>query len=83
MAKQSLNNWIKISDKKPKVGKDVLTWDGMSIKRAHIMTAAEKRMMTKIRRTDYTEGIWWDDCELFHPIDSITHWMPFPEPPKN
>lgn len=64
------NGWISVKDRPPKDGQDVL---------AYLYNGEE----TRIVPCNYDKGTWYDcvmNCTVA--INSITHWMPLPEPPK-
>jgi hypothetical protein len=67
--KQPKNNgWISLSERLPKNEDDVLVIDRNG----------------KISTASFVGGIWFDYNNEFHEeSDSITHWQPLPEPPKN
>lgn len=67
-----MNEWIKCSERLPKVGMSVVVWrPGIGL---DIVEYSEKsrQHLTVIRR----DGQWWDDGRR------ITHWMPLPDPPE-
>lgn len=62
--------WVSVKDRLPNDGQDVL---------AHLYDCEE----TRIVPCNYDKGTWYDclmSCTVA--INSITHWMPLPEPPK-
>lgn len=64
------NGWVSVNDRLPKDGQDVL---------GYLYNGEE----TRIAPVNYDKGTWYDcvmNCTVA--INSITHWMPLPEPPK-
>lgn len=70
MEEQDTNGWVSVKDRLPKDGQDVL---------GYLYNGEE----TRIAPFNYDKGTWYDcvmNCTVA--INSITHWMPLPEPPK-
>ena len=64
------NKWVSVNDRLPNDGQDVL---------AYLYNGEE----TRIAPFNYDKGTWYDcvmNCTVA--INSITHWMPLPDPPK-
>jgi hypothetical protein len=61
--------WIKVEDKLPNICQDVIVF--------------EKFMSCKtIKIGHLLPSDYWVDDHLF-PVDSVTHWMPLPNPPTD
>lgn len=79
------DDWTSVeSGNLPPPGKDVWIWTENSKTggRAHIIDNKERKILEKVRHEKF-EGVWWDDTELFHPINNVTHWRHLPLPPIN
>lgn len=63
-----MENWIKVSDRLPKPGPDVLVTDGDAC-----MVATYSTVHSKFR---FFGTPHWES-------DNVTHWMPLPETPKD
>ncbi len=61
--------WIKVSEKLPEIGIDVLIWDG---------DARSIGYFNGISFNDFTLQEHGNACRN----DKVTHWQPLPEPPK-
>ena len=65
-------DWISVKDELPRTGRSVLVYvrrdDGVDTWYRTIAWMGQKN---------------WDSCDpYFYAKDTITHWMPLPEPPK-
>lgn len=66
------NAWIKCSERLPEVGQRTLL--------LHNLNAPNP--MVGVRLPDHP-NVWWHSEEaIFCGLESVTHWMPLPEPPK-
>ena len=66
----TIGGWVSVKDRLPNDGQDVL---------AYLYNGEE----TRTAPFNYDKGTWYDcvmNCTVA--INSITHWMPLPEPPK-
>ena len=73
-----MNNWISIKDKLPEVGTEVIVF------------TPHNNKVTSLARYIRHEGAntyFWDNhypgSGNCHIQESVTHWMPLPEPPVN
>lgn len=66
--------WIKISDKLPDIGKDVL-WSDSSIVIAGILTHIRNESGKKLIVYEGPDGRAYN-------LEEFTHWIPFPLPVK-
>jgi hypothetical protein len=66
--------WISVSDRLPEVGT-------RAILRVHITTVPD---VTIGRRLPDGPNVWWrlEAEAVYAGLESISHWMPLPEPPK-
>jgi hypothetical protein len=64
-----MSEWISINDRLPESAVPVLVTDGLQICIAFIQTLNKK----------FTQINTWDDW--IH--ESVSHWMPLPNPPEN
>lgn len=65
----TVQEWISVDDKLPEDDSDVL---------AYLRIGEESRICP----ANYAKGMWFD-CIFNTPVtESITHWMPIPQPPK-
>ena len=69
---QPVDRWISVKDRLPKIGQSVLIyypkWTGDEIQVANLEA----------------DGIMFDICGEFNiGIETVTHWQPLPEPPKD
>jgi hypothetical protein len=62
------DGWIPVTERLPEDGQDVLGF---------LQNDTERRIFP----ANYDHGIWFDCLFNIH-IQSVTHWMPLPEPPK-
>lgn len=60
-------DWIKVSEKLPVIGIDVLIWDGEARSVGYLTTY---------------EGMQFHDFTIGGLNHSVTHWMPLPSPPE-
>ena len=70
-AAPTVGGWVSVKDRMPNDGQDVL---------AYLYNGEE----TRIAPFNYDKGTWYDcvmNCTVA--INSITHWMPLPEPPND
>ena len=69
-AQPVMSDWIKCSERMPPIGKDVLvyvrTWYSHNVQFAY----------------RYSESIWSIPQHCGVNNDSVSHWMPLPDPPK-
>ena len=65
--------WIKVEDKLPKAGQDVLVWCGWC------QSAGYKQA----RRRKKGNGFLWATEDGMNPIFHVTHWMPSPNRPRD
>lgn len=64
----TIQRWVSVDERLPEEGTDVLAYQNRGEE-------------TRVVPANYGCGIWFDCC-LDCAADSITHWMPLPEPPK-
>lgn len=62
--------WIKCEEQMPEFGMKVMAWH----------PKLERPMFVETYPCD--ERLVWDDSYAIHSINSFSHWMPLPEPPK-
>lgn len=70
LKEQDASEWVSVKDRLPNDGQDVL---------AYLCNGEE----TRIAPFNYDKGTWYDcvmNCTVA--INSITHWMPLHDPPK-
>ena len=69
LEKQATQKWISVDDRLPQDDSDVL---------AYLSIGEESRICP----ANYAKGVWFD-CIFDMPVtESVTHWMPMPQPPK-
>ena len=69
LEKQATQKWISVDDSFPQDDSDVL---------AYLSIGEESRICP----ANYANGVWFD-CIFDMPVtESVTHWMPMPQPPK-
>lgn len=69
LEKQATQKWISVDDRLPQDDSDVLTY----------LSIGEE---SRICPANYAKGVWFD-CIFDTPVtESVTHWMPIPQPPK-
>ena len=65
----TVQEWISVKDRLPEDDSDVL---------AYLSIGEESRICP----ANYANGVWFD-CIFDMPVtESVTHWMPMPQPPK-
>ena len=65
--------WIKVIEKLPEIGKDVLTYGEYE----HVIAAIDEKGDWHARDTDFETGEPWL-CDK----NTVTHWMLLPETPN-
>ena len=65
----TIQEWISVDDELPEDDSDVL---------AYLRIGEESR----ICQANYAKGMWFDWIFNTPVTESITHWMPIPQPPK-
>lgn len=74
-----MNEWISVKDRLTKQGVDVLIFPPKSHLKTEPVYTAHRRQWEE--RHDTWEYIWTGS--VYHVVwDSITHWMPLPDPPN-
>ena len=69
LEKQATQEWISVDDRLPQDNSDAL---------AYLSIGEESRICP----ANYAKGVWFD-CIFDMPVtESVTHWMPLPQPPK-
>ncbi len=84
VTKESKDGWISVKDKMPEYDKEVLIY--AVSKTTNEPKVAISYLMDKFyfgsRPINLEEPIWHEPWQYFRANNTITHWMPLPEPPK-
>ena len=65
-----MNEWISVKDRLPKSGERVIATNGIFCGEGYIGLR-------------YKKYVWYRHLgRTWEPMKAVTHWMPFPEPPK-
>lgn len=78
------NNWISVKDRLPEIEAEKTTY-GQTIKRSiRVLCACKQKSGKVLVKEGYYEWFNWSEEPAWRipgSIDSVTHWMPLPEPP--
>ena len=80
------NEWISVNDRLPEIESSNKRWGNHKISKSVRVLCACKQASGKVFVKEGYYEIWDDERGPFWKIpgsiDSVTHWMPLPEPPK-
>jgi hypothetical protein len=72
-----MSEWISVKDRLPEEGQSVDCWV------SSVRYGTKYRHADSIFNTDFNEMCFdHDDFSHYEKIESVTHWMPLPSPPK-
>lgn len=76
--------WISVDERLPELNGDVRTWGELKIQPSVRVLCACKQKSGKVFVKEGFYEMWGSRVVWKIPgnIDSVTHWMPLPEPPK-